>query len=86
MYKPVNLSRFLQQRPASSDEATLQLSELLRQLSQHFDEYCHEQILRAHRARRRQRQHLAENRYPYGPHSKLPEEFCDRFSRRGPRL
>jgi hypothetical protein len=86
MYKPVNLSRFLQDLPAGPDEVTLQLSELLRRLSRHFDECCHEQILRAHRDRRRQRQHLAENRNPYGPQSKLPEEFYGRFSRRGRRL
>jgi hypothetical protein len=84
MYKPVNLSRFLQDLPASSDEVTLQLSELLRQISRHFDECRHEQIRRAYRARRRQR--LAENHRPYGPQSKLPEEFYARFSRRGPRL
>jgi hypothetical protein len=86
MYKPINLSRFIQNLPASSDEVTLQLSELLRRLSRHFDECSHERILRAHRARRQQRQQLAENRSPYGPQSKLPEEFYGRFSRRRPRL
>jgi hypothetical protein len=87
MYDPVNLSRFLQNQPAGSDESTLQLSELLRRLSRHFDDRCHEQILRAHRARRRQRrQSLAEKRNLYEPQSKLPEEFYRRFSSRGPRL
>jgi hypothetical protein len=87
MYDPVNLSRFLQTEPASSDEATLQLSELLRRLSRHFDDHYHKQILRAHRARRRKRrQSQAEKPCPYGPQSKLPEEFYRRFSSRGPRL
>ena len=88
MYDPVNLSGFLQNQPAGSDEATLQLSELLRRLSRHFDEHCHEQILRAHRARRRQRrrQSLAEKPRPYEPQAKLAEEFYRRLSPRGPRL
>jgi hypothetical protein len=86
MYNPVNLSRFLQNLPAGSDEATLQLSELLRRLSHHFDDCCHEQILRAHRDRRRQRQRQGERRSPYEPQSKLPEELYRRFSPRGPRL
>jgi len=87
MYDPVNLSRFLQNQPTGSDESTLQLSELLRRLSQHFDDRCHEQILRAHRARRMQRrQSRAQKLSPYGPQSKLPEEFYRRLSPRGPRL
>jgi hypothetical protein len=87
MYDPVNLSRFLQNQPTGSDESTLQLSELLRRLSRHFDDSYHEQILQAHRARRRQRrQSLAERPSPHEPQSKLPEEFYRRFSPRGPRL
>jgi hypothetical protein len=88
MYDPVNLSGFLQNQPAGSDESTLQLSELLRRLSRHFDDRCHEQILRAHRARRRQRrQSWAEKPRPYEPQRKLAEEFYSRrFSPRGPRL
>jgi hypothetical protein len=87
MYDPVNLSRFLQNQPAGSDESTLQLSQLLRRLSRHFDDCCHEQILRAYRARRGQRRKsLVEKRRPYEPQSKLPEEFYRRFSPRGPRL
>lgn len=87
MYDPVNLSGFLQNQPAGSDEATRQLSELLRRLSRHFDDRCHEQILPAHRVRRRQpRQSGAEKTRPYQPQSKLPEEFYRRFSPRRPRL
>lgn len=86
MYEPVNLSRFiLQELPASCDETTLQLSELLHRLSRHFDHCYHEQLLRAHRARRKHRQRLAEHRNPYEPQSKLPEEFYRRFSPRGRR-
>ena len=87
MYDPVNLTRFLQNQPTGSDESTLQLSELLRKLSRHFDDRCHEQILRAHRARRRQqRQSRAEKLRPYEPQSKLPEELYRRCSSRRPRL
>jgi hypothetical protein len=87
MYDPVNLSRFLQNRPTGSDESTLQLSELLRRLSRYFDDRCHAQILRAYRARRGQRrQSLVRKPRPYEPQSKLPEEIYRRFSPRGPRL
>ena len=86
MYVPVNLSRFLlQELPASSDETTLQLSELLHRLSRHFDHCYHEQILRAHRARRRHRQRRAENRTYHQPQAKSLEEIYRRFSPRGPR-
>lgn len=86
MYEPVNLSRFLlQELPASSDETTLQLSELLHRLSRHFDHCYHEQILRAHHARRRQRRQRAENRSPYEPQGKLPDESYQRLFRRRPR-
>ncbi|MGH7594268.1 MAG: hypothetical protein ACRELE_10525 [Gemmatimonadales bacterium] len=37
--------------PELSDEAALQLSELLQQLAEHFDTCYDNQILRAHRAR-----------------------------------
>jgi hypothetical protein len=85
MYDPLDLSRFPRHLPAASDEATLQLSELLHKLSRYFDDCCHEQILRAHRARRRQRRRRPENRSPYEPHSKLPEEFYQQIFRRRPR-
>jgi hypothetical protein len=85
MYDPLDPSRFPWCLPAASDEATLQLSELLRKLSRYFDDCCHEQILRAHRARRRQRRRRPENRSPYEPNSKLPEEFYQQLFRRRPR-
>ena len=37
--------------PMLSDEAALQLSELLQQLAEQFDSCHHQQIIRAHRAR-----------------------------------
>jgi hypothetical protein len=85
MYDPLDLSRFPREPPAASDEATLQLSELLRKLSRYFDDCCHEQIIRAHRARRSQRRRRAENRSPYEPQSKLPEDFYQQLFRRWPR-
>jgi hypothetical protein len=85
MYDPLDPSRFPWRLPAASDEATLQLSQLLRKLSRYFDDSCHEQILRAHRARRRQRRRRPENRNPYEPHSKLPEEFYQQLFGRRPR-
>lgn len=85
MHDPNDLSRVPTDWPADSDEATLQLSELLHHLSRHFDDCCHEQILRAHRARREQRRHRGEKRSYYGPQSKLPEEFYQQLFRRRPR-
>jgi hypothetical protein len=79
--------RFFPELPARSDKMTLQLWQLLHQLSRRFDDYFHEQIRRAHRARHkdRLRRSVAEKRRPYGPQSKLPEEFYARPSRRGRR-
>jgi hypothetical protein len=85
MPDPIDFSRFPTDWPAASDEATLQLSELLHQLSRHFDDCYHEQILRAHRARREQwRRRGEKHNYP-GPQSKLPEEFYQQIFRRRPR-
>lgn len=86
MHDPLDLSRFCRDLPANADEATLQLSQLLRRLSKHFDDCCHEQLLRAHRARREQRRRRSEKRSPYGPQSITPEEIYQKFLRRRPRL
>lgn len=61
--------------PAQSDEAALELSQLLRQLSQRFDECFREQIRRAQRARRKKRLRLGEGRRRYAPQSKLSDEL-----------
>lgn len=85
MHDPNDLSRVPTDWPADSDEAPLQLSELLHHLSRHFDDCCYEQTLRAHRARREQRRRRGEKRSYYGPQSKLPEEFYQQLLRRRPR-
>jgi hypothetical protein len=71
--------------PARSDDAALELSQLLRQLSQRFDECFREQIYRAQRARRKKPLRMAEKPHTYGPQSKLPEEFYGRLAPRGRR-
>jgi len=71
--------------PARSDEAALELSQLLRQLSQRFDECSREQIRRAQRARRKKRLRLAEKPRPYAPQSKFSDELYARPPSRGRR-
>ena len=61
--------------PAHSDEAAVELSQLLRQLSRRFDECFREQIRRAQRARRKKRLRLAEKPSPYALQSKLSDEL-----------
>ena len=71
--------------PAHSDEAAVELSQLLRQLSRRFDECFREQIRRAQRARRKKRLRLAEKPSPYAPQSKLSDELYARPASRGRR-
>jgi hypothetical protein len=85
MYDLIYLPRLIRELPVRSDEATLQLSEPLHTLSQLFDDCCHQQILRAHRERCRQRRRRSAMRSPYEPHDKLREEYEQRLSRGRPR-
>lgn len=60
--------------PILSDEATLQLSELLQKLAEHFDDNYSRQILRAHRAREKEyeRLHREREQHPLNPQQSLP--------------
>lgn len=64
--------------PARSDDAALELSQLLRQLSERFNECFCQQIRRAQRARRKKRLRLPERPRPYAPQSKLSDELYAR--------
>ena len=62
--------------PILSDEAALQLSELLQKLAEHFDEHYYRHILRAHRAREEEYERLYREReqHPLDPQQSLPFE------------
>jgi len=62
--------------PIISDEAALQLSELLQKLAEHFDDNYSRQILRAHRAREEEYERLYREReqHPLNPQQQLPFE------------
>lgn len=62
--------------PVLSDEAALQLSELLQKLAEHFDDNYSRQILRAHRAREEEYERLhSEREQPsLNPQQSLPFE------------
>jgi hypothetical protein len=76
-----NFVRFIP--PAHSDEAALELSQLLRQLSQRFDECFRQQIRRAQRVRRKKPMRPTEKSRPYAPQSKLSDELYARPASRG---
>ena len=61
--------------PVLSDDAALQLSELLKSLAKHFDDCCHQQIRRAQRERCKQRRRLALERALYETPHRLGDEF-----------
>ena len=61
--------------PELSDEAALQLSELLQTLVEHFDAHYSAQILRAHRAHERERERLYRERFLVEAQQPLP--FAD---------
>ena len=53
--------------PILSDEAAMQLSELLQKLTEHFDDNYSRQILRAHRAREEEYERLYREREQHLP-------------------
>ena len=71
--------RLILNLPVLSDEAALQLSELLKTLAKHFDDCCHQQICRAQRERRKQRRRVYLERSLFEPHQQLPDEFDEPF-------
>lgn len=58
--------------PVLSDEAALQLSELLQSLAEHFDTSYAEPIRRAYRARDAEREELYRERYLSDAQQSLP--------------
>jgi hypothetical protein len=58
--------------PALSDEAALQLSELLQTLAEHFDTHYDQQILRAHRAREHEYERLYREQCVFTAQQPLP--------------
>jgi hypothetical protein len=62
--------------PILSDEAALQLSELLQKLAEYFDDNYSRQILRAHRAREDEYERLYREReqHSLNPQQSLPFE------------
>lgn len=58
--------------PMLSDEAALQLSEVLQQLAEQFDSCHHQQIVRAHRAREIEQERLYRGQCSLHAQQSLP--------------